>query len=86
MQALYQIELSEGEADQVIAEFAGHRLGESIEGEKLAKPDAALFGELVRGVVLHKRDLDDMIAAVLTEDWTMSGWRSCSAPAARRCL
>jgi Transcription termination factor len=50
VQALYQIELSEGEADQVIDEFTGHRLGESIEGEKLAKPDAALFAELVRGV------------------------------------
>jgi N utilization substance protein B len=71
VQALYQIELSEGEADQVIAEFTGHRLGESIEGEKLAKPDAALFAELVRGVVLNRRDLDDMIAAVLTEDWTI---------------
>ncbi|HEY8012927.1 MAG TPA: transcription antitermination factor NusB [Dongiaceae bacterium] len=71
VQALYQIELSEGEVDQVIDEFTGHRLGESIEGEKLAKPDAALFGELVRGVVLNRRDLDDMIAAVLTEDWTI---------------
>ena len=66
VQALYQIELSEAEADQVIAEFTGHRLGESIEGEKLAKPDAVLFAELVRGVVLNRRDLDDMIAAVLT--------------------
>ena len=51
VQALYQIELSGGEVEQVIAEFTGHRLGESIDGEKLVKPDRALFAELVRGVV-----------------------------------
>ena len=69
----------------MIAEFTGHRLGESIEGEKLAKPDAALFAELVRGVVLNRRDLDDMIAAVLTEDWTIERLEILLAlPAARR--
>jgi transcription antitermination protein NusB len=71
VQALYQIEIAEGDAEQVIAEFAGHRLGESLEGVKLAKPDATLFAELVQGVVHNRRDLDDMIAAVLTEDWTI---------------
>ena len=71
VQALYQIELSEGDAEQVIAEFAGHRLGEDVEGLGLAKPDRSLFAELVRGVHRHRRDLDDMIAAVLTEDWTI---------------
>jgi transcription antitermination protein NusB len=71
VQALYQIEIAAGDADQVIAEFAGHRLGESLEGVKLAKPDANLFAELVQGVARNRRDLDDMIAAVLTEDWTI---------------
>ena len=71
VQALYQIEIAEGDADQVIAEFTGHRLGESVEGVKLPKPDASFFAELVQGVVRNRRDLDDMIAAVLTEDWTI---------------
>jgi len=71
VQALYQIEISGGDAEQVIAEFAGHRLDEAVDGVNLVKPDRALFTELVRGVALNRRDLDDMIAAVLVEDWTV---------------
>jgi transcription antitermination protein NusB len=71
IQALYQIEVAHGDAELVIAEFGGHRLGESIEGEALVKPDRALFEAVVRGVARNRRDLDDMIAAVLTADWTI---------------
>ena len=71
VQALYQLEISGGDVEQVITEFAAHRLGESVDDVALVKPDPALFGELVRGVTLNRRDLDDMIAAVLVEDWTI---------------
>jgi len=71
VQALYQLALSEGDVEQVIAEFTRHRLGEVVDGVDLVKPDRALFAELVRGVVRNRRDLDDMIAAVLVEDWTI---------------
>ena len=70
-QALYQIEISQGDADQVIAEFTKHRFDDAIEGMELVKPDLVLFADLVRGTLLARRDLDDMIAAVLTEDWTI---------------
>jgi len=55
----------------VITEFAGHRLDEAVDGVNLVKPDRALFAELVRGAARNRRDLDDMIAAVLVEDWTV---------------
>ncbi len=71
IRALYQIEFAKGDVEQVIAEFSGHRLGESVEGEALIKPDRALFEALVRGVARSRRELDDMIAAVLTADWTI---------------
>jgi transcription antitermination protein NusB len=71
VQALYQLAISEGDVEQVIAEFTRHRLGEVVDGVDLVKPDRALFAELVRGVVRSRRDLDDMIAAVLVEDWTI---------------
>ena len=71
VQALYQLELCGGDVEQVIAEFTRHRLGEVVDGVDLVKPDRALFAELVRGVVRNRRDLDDMIAAVLVEDWTI---------------
>ena len=71
VQALYQLELSGGDVEQVIAEFAAHRLGEAIDDVALVKPDQTLFANLVRGVMHNRRDLDDMIAAVLVEDWTI---------------
>jgi N utilization substance protein B len=71
VQALYQIEITGAEVEQVVAEFSGHRLGEAVDGVDLVKPDRALFADLLRGVVHHRRDLDDMIAAVLVEDWTV---------------
>lgn len=71
VQALYQLEISGGTVDQVLAEFTSHRLGEAIDGVSLVKPDANFFAELVRGVAQSRRDLDDMIAAVLVEDWTV---------------
>lgn len=71
VQALYQLELSGGDVEQVIAEFTAHRLGEAIDDVTLVRPDRALFAELVRGVTQGRRDLDDMIAAVLVEDWTI---------------
>ena len=71
VQALYQMEISGGDVEQVIAEFTRHRLDEVVDGISLVKPDRALFAELVRGAALHRRDLDDMIAAVLVEDWTV---------------
>jgi N utilization substance protein B len=71
VQALYQLELSGGDVEQVIGEFTAHRLGETIDDVKLVKADQTLFAGLVRGVVRNRRDLDDMIAAVLVEDWTI---------------
>ncbi len=71
VQALYQIEISGGPVNQVIAEFDGHRLDEIVDGVSLIKPDRLFFAELVRGVASNRRDLDDMIAAVLVEDWTV---------------
>jgi N utilization substance protein B len=71
VQALYQMEISGGDVEQVITEFAGHRLDEAVDGVDLVKPDRALFAELVRGAARNRRDLDDMIAAVLVEDWTV---------------
>ncbi len=71
VQALYQMEISTGDVEQVIAEFAGHRLDETVDGVDLVKPDRVLFADLVRGAARHRRDLDDMIAAVLVEDWTV---------------
>ncbi len=71
VQALYQVEMSDTSAEAVLSEFLNHRLEEELDGLRLAAADKALFGELVRGVAAEGGELDDMLAAVLDEGWTV---------------
>ncbi|MDH3595837.1 MAG: transcription antitermination factor NusB [Rhodospirillales bacterium] len=69
VQALYQIELSGGSPELILQEFLEHRLDEAIDGLSLGRADRALLGDLVEGVAAESASLDDMLAAVLAEDW-----------------
>ncbi len=69
VQALYQIELADGPAEVVLREFLEHRLAEEIEGVSLDTADRDLFAALVRGVAAERSPLDDLLSAVLAEDW-----------------
>ncbi len=69
IQALYQMEMSGTQLDQVLREFVDQRLTEAVDGMILAEADRRLFAELVRGVAAERAELDDMLAAVLDEDW-----------------
>ncbi|MBL6935991.1 MAG: transcription antitermination factor NusB [Alphaproteobacteria bacterium] len=70
VQALYQIALADGSAQDVIEEFVRHRLG--AEGEEpIAGADRDLFVTLVEGVAARGEELDSMIAANLADDWKM---------------
>lgn len=69
IQALYQMELTSASAEAVIEEFLGHRLHEDLDGLTLDDLDQALFRALVRGVSKETEQLDDMLSAVLAEDW-----------------
>jgi len=71
VQALYQMNLSQVDVETLIGEFVGHRLGREIDGQSYGQPDPVLFADLVRGVAAAGDDLDNMIAAVLDEDWTV---------------
>ncbi len=72
IQALYQIELSGGPPEAVLAEFIDHRLGEVIEGLKVDQADRDLLGALVREGAAETAALDDMLSAVLAEDWPVN--------------
>jgi N utilization substance protein B len=69
VQALYQIELSGGSPELILREFLEHRLDEVIDGLSLGEADRALLSELVEGVAAESGALDDMLSAVLAEDW-----------------
>ena len=69
VQALYQAELTDAPVETVLAEFLALRLDEEVDGVSLAAADRGLLELLVRGVGRERDDLDDMLAAVLDEDW-----------------
>ncbi|MEQ8356818.1 MAG: transcription antitermination factor NusB [Kiloniellaceae bacterium] len=71
VQALYQMAVREQSAADVLREFLDHRVGESIEGLKHGSVNRELLTELVEGVTRESADLDDMVAAVLDEEWTI---------------
>jgi N utilization substance protein B len=71
VQALYQWEQSGGVAAAIISEFTEHRIGKNVDGVELPAADARLFGDLVQGTMGHRQELDDMIAGVLTVDWSI---------------
>ena len=70
VQALYQMSMTGHGADAVVREFRLHRFSQPVDEQQAAAADAdpALFGELVRGVATHADELDDMLAAVLSDE------------------
>ena len=72
VQALYQVELSAAPAEDVVAEFLRHRLGQEIEGSRYADADRDHFAWLVRSTAARLDELDRLVLGVLAESWTMA--------------
>ena len=70
VQALYQLNLSPGGADDVIGEFAAHRFGAEVDGEEMVPPDPALFAGIVRGVHGQRDALDQTVDDSLSGQWS----------------
>ena len=72
VQALYQLDLNrEIDPEAVVREFARHRLGHDIDGDRYGEADPALFSDIVRGVAADLDRLDRTISEVLTEEWPL---------------
>jgi N utilization substance protein B len=69
VQALYQAELTGAPVEAVLAEFLAFRLDEEVDGLSLAAADRGLLELLVRGTGKERDELDDMLAAVLDDEW-----------------
>jgi transcription antitermination protein NusB len=71
VQALYEMDVAGAGLDRVIDDFVRHRLTEAIDGVSYQAADRDHFEAVVRGVVREREDLDDMLSAVLSGDWTV---------------
>jgi N utilization substance protein B len=67
VQALYQMELAGGGADETVEEFAEHRFAGYADA-----PDGDFFAAIVRGVPRHQVEIDRGIAGALAKDWALT--------------
>lgn len=72
VQALYQMDMTSIDLNDVVAEFEAHRLGQEVEGEQYREAEAEFFRDLVQGVVRDQRRLDPLIDEHLAEGWRLS--------------
>lgn len=72
VQALYQMDMSGIDLNEVVSEFETHRLGQEIEGDQYNKAEAVFFRDLVEGVVREQRKLDPLIDEQLAEGWRLN--------------
>jgi N utilization substance protein B len=72
VQALYQMDMTGIDLNEVVAEFEAHRLGQEIEGCQFADAEAAFFRDLVQGVVREQLKIDPLIDQQLAEGWRLT--------------
>jgi transcription antitermination protein NusB len=72
VQALYQMDMTGIDLNEVVTEFEEHRLGQEVEGEQYCQAEADFFRSLVEGVVREQRTLDPMIDGQLAEGWRLT--------------
>lgn len=72
VQALYQLEVNRSaDPEAVVREFARHRFGHDIDGDRYGEADPALFADIVRGAAADREQLDARISTALTEEWPL---------------
>ena len=70
-QALYQLEMTRADAEDVIREFIDYRFGSDVESGNLGEHDESFFRDLVRGVLQKQVEIDRLLAGALAKGWTL---------------
>ena len=71
VQALYQMELTNGDAEEVAREFIEHRFGGEAEIGPVGEPDEEFFSTILNGVPKHQVEIDRSVAHCLSADWKL---------------
>lgn len=72
VQALFQMEASGQDADQVVREFADHRFGERFEDYDMAEADLEHFRKVVGDAVNWQAKIDQMTDRALVAKWPIA--------------
>ena len=71
VQALYQHAMESTPLARLLDEFHRHRLGAEIEGDQYVEAEVAFFDGIVEGVIARYEEIDGLLAAKLSETWTL---------------
>ena len=71
VQGLYQMDMARTDLTEVIEQFVLYRFGEQARFD-FADADTTFFGELLRGVVEHQREIDPVLDAQLAAGWRLA--------------
>jgi N utilization substance protein B len=69
VQALFQMEASGQDANEILGEFETHRFGAVYEGEEMVDGDVDLFRQLVDQAVNWQAKIDQMTDRALVAKW-----------------
>ncbi len=72
VQALYQMDMTGIDANDVISEFEQHRLDDIAKSIGAPDADTAMFEDIVRGVVREQQAIDPVLDAHLAEGWRLA--------------
>ncbi len=71
VQALYQMDLTQVDLNEVISEFISHRFAGDAGRDNYPNADHTLFTKIVRGVVARQREIDTLVNQHLAEGWRL---------------
>lgn len=79
VQALYELDMVEGDTEQVLGQLIDKRWTVTVEDEdgdevgeaEFLDPDKTFLIELVRGALAKKAELDEMLSGALGDNWTV---------------
>jgi transcription antitermination protein NusB len=71
VQGLYQMDMARTDLNEVIEQFVLVRFGEQARFD-FADADPTFFGDVLRGVVAHQREIDPMLDAQLAAGWRLA--------------
>ena len=71
VQALYQMDVASKGLNEIFAEFESFWMGQNVEGDQYEQGDAALFRDIVQGVVDEQRAIDRITDAALSSKWPL---------------
>lgn len=72
VQALYQMDMTAIDLNEVISEFETHRFGQEVDGSEYSEAEASFFRDLVEGVVREQRSVDPLVDQHLAEGWRLN--------------